>query len=537
MNKKPMIIVGAIFALIIIALIVYLVLSLTTDIFKSTSELFQRYLKESVENIDEIIDLSKEQDYINTLSQRNYTDNVNGSIKYTNSQGNVEKFNFTSEGITNNSDNNSYRKINIKYGEDYNILDVDYLQENQTYGLLFSNVVRQFVSANITNIEDFTNTFGINIEVLQKYNIPEIYNLVIKSKADIEKTCINYASKLNDNSFSKKQKIQITLNNEETKTVKTMYSLKLSKEQVKELYLEILKVIGNHDEINKINNEKVQFEEMNIFLYVLDNKTIRATVETKNDQIKLDFYENETNIKYSNITEQELKTINVDVKRGEQDTSIDYNDSYNNKVNIKYNISENTCNINFNIQNDNVKGIETDFNQNIETSNSTIEGIQKKFEEQPNINISQLDSNNRNSALNGLMQRIDTVLLKENNQVNSELLNICLQYNKELENKYQGIKEKRIKDFNNQFLSYSGNDVKKEIIYNLLDLSGRNMEKYEENGEDIFKIYLSEGTKNIKLAEELKSKIEKSDKQFSLNFGYDSEGKINIVEIRGYKKQ
>ncbi len=537
MNKKPMIIVGAIFALIIISLIVYLILSLTTDIFKPTSELFQRYLKEDVENIDKITDLSKEQDYINALIQKNYTDKVNGSIRYTNSSGNVEKFDVTSEGITNNSENNSYRKINIKYGENYNIMDIEFLQEKQTYGLLFSNVVRQFVSANINNKDDFTNTFGIDIEVLQNYNIQEIYNLAIKSKADIEKTCINYVSKLNDNSFSKNRTVQITLNNGDIKTAKTAYSLKLSKEQVKELYLEILKTLGIQKEVNRINNEKVQFEEMNIVLYVLDNKTMRATVETANNQIKIDFYENEFDIKYSNITEQELKTLNVVIKRDEQDTSIEYSDSYNNKANIKYNISENACNIKLNIQNDNVKGIETDFNQNIEISNSIIEGIQKKLEEQPNINISQLDSNNKNFALNGLMKRIDAVLLKENNQVNSELLNICLQYNKELENKYQGIQEKRIKDFNNQFLSYRGNDVKKEIIYNLLDLSGRNMEKYEEEGEDIFRIYLSEGKNNIKLAEELKSKIEKSDKQFNLNFEYDSKGKINIVEIRGYDKQ
>ena len=153
------------------------------------------------------------------------------------------------------------------------------------------------------------------------------------------------------------------------------------------------------------------------------------------------------------------------------------------------------------------------------------------------IAANQLDPNNKNSALNGLMKRIDAVLLKENNQVNSEVLNLWIKFNKELENKYQGIKEKQIKEFNNQFLSYSGNDVKKEIIYNLLELSGRNMEKYEEDGEDIFRIYLSEGTRNIKFADELKSKIEKSGKQFNVNLGYDSDGKINIVEIRGYKKQ
>ena len=44
MNKKPMILVGAAFAVVIIALIVYLILSLTTDLFKPTNEIYQKYL-------------------------------------------------------------------------------------------------------------------------------------------------------------------------------------------------------------------------------------------------------------------------------------------------------------------------------------------------------------------------------------------------------------------------------------------------------------------------------------------------------------
>ena len=74
MNKKSMIIAGIGFGIIIIALIVYLILTLATDLFKPSSEIFQRYLKESVDNINQISDLSKEQEYINTLTQNNYKD-------------------------------------------------------------------------------------------------------------------------------------------------------------------------------------------------------------------------------------------------------------------------------------------------------------------------------------------------------------------------------------------------------------------------------------------------------------------------------
>ena len=105
-----------------------------------------------------------------------------------------------------------------------------------------------------------------------------------------------------------------------------------------------------------------------------------------------------------------------------------------------------------------------DIAQNLETSNSVIEGIQKKFENQANINITNLKVSERNIALNGLLQRIDKVLTKENNQINSEILNVWLNCNKTLEQQYQGAKEKQKQIFNNQFLTYKGQNVEKEII-------------------------------------------------------------------------
>ena len=106
-----------------------------------------------------------------------------------------------------------------------------------------------------------------------------------------------------------------------------------------------------------------------------------------------------------------------------------------------------------------------------------------------------------------------------------------------MESEYQGIKEKIKNEYNNKFLAYRGQNIEKEIIFNLLDLSGLNMEKYEEIGEESFKIYLSQGTNNVNLAKEIRSKIENSSKIFNVNFGFNSEGKVNIIEIRGYEKQ
>ena len=55
------------------------------------------------------------------------------------------------------------------------------------------------------------------------------------------------------------------------------------------------------------------------------------------------------------------------------------------------------------------------------------------------------------------------LLTRENNQVNSELINIWNQKKKKMESEYQSIKEKLKNEFNNRFLAYRGQNVKKEI--------------------------------------------------------------------------
>ena len=540
MNKKPMIIVGAIFGLIIIALIVYLILTLTTDIFKPTSEVFQRYLKQGIQNIDGILDLSKEKEYYNTISTSNYRDNTNINIKYINNQGNDEVFNINSEGINNHSEKKSYRLFNIKYNQNYDVLKTEYLQDNNTYGILFSDVAKKYISANIDEFDNFLNTIGFNMQDVNKEDLYEFIDFTINRREDIGKAIFDYINKLNNNKFGKKKSVSITMNNNEEKITQSYY-LNLSSVNTKELILEVLKKLDQQEEINKINTEKIDFPELDIIIYVLKNNILRISIEQENNQIRIDFDENEINVKYTNITDNDIRTINLDMKKEEEGKSIVYDDSFNNKVSAKYSFNEENnnkiANIKLNVSNDYIKGIEIELNQNLETSNTIIEGIQKSFESEPNINITNLNANDRNSALNSLIKRIDALLINKNNQLNSEVINIWINANKKLETKYQGIKEKQIYDFNDQFLPYGGQNVEKQIIYNLLDLSGRNMEKYEKTGEDLYRVYLSQGQKNEKMADEIKQIIEKADKKFNVNFEYDKEGKISTVVIQGYKEQ
>ena len=540
MNKKPMIIVGVLFGIIIIGLIVYLVLSLTTDIFKPASEMFNTYFKQDISEINKIIDFSKEQEYVKTLTQENYRDNTNINFEYTNSKGIKEKFNIKSSGIVNNSENNSYKTIGIKYGEDFEIMNLEYLKENNTYGILFSNVVKQFISANINEFTDILDIFGIDKTIVEKYDLSEILDIIINKKQSIENTCITYINNVKENRFKKNKNVKISLNNGEDKTGNE-YTLTLYKDETKALYLEILKELGKQKEINEINETKRQFSETQISIFVVDNKTIRITGEIENKQVKIDFIDNELDIKYNDINTEEIKTFNIDIKKEEQNTSIKYSDSYNNIINLEYSLGEEistkSAKISVDFQNDYIKQSNVALAQDIEISNSKIDGISKNFENQLNVNISNLKLTDKNIALNGLLKRIDSLLIKKNNQLNSELINAWINYNSVVEEKYQGLKEKQKNIFNNQFLAYKGQDVEKQLIYNLLELAGRNMKEYKTVGEDSFNIFITEGIQNTKDIEELKTQIKKSEKKFNIDFGYDSEGKINLIKIQGYDER
>lgn len=540
MNKKPMIIVGVFFGIIIIGLIVYLVLSLTTDIFTKASEIFQTTLQNNMSNINNSIDLSKEQDYIKTLLESNYRENTKIIFKYTNSKENVENFNIMLSGITNNSEKNSYKNTIIKYGEDLNIMSFQYLRENKKHGLLLSNIVDQFVCADIEKIEDLLDIIGIDKQKIEEYDLSEVENVFVNKKENLEKICLEYIKNVNDKRFQKKKDVQVTLNNGETINA-NMCSVQLSKDQTKELYIEILKELGKQLEIKEINTAKRQFSETEIAMYTVDKKIARLTIEVENKQIKIDFMDYGLNIKYNEITTEEIRTHNVEVKKQNSNTSIKYSDSYNNKVNLEYDLSEDTskknAKIRFDMQNDYIKGVDLYISQDIECSNTKIDGFLKSFSKNANIDLSNLKTTDKNNAINGLLHRINSLLINRNNQINSEILNYWINFNKKLEEQYRDLKNQQKKVFNNQFLTYKGQNVEKEIIYNLLELAGRNMRKYETVGEDSFNIYISEGMQNIELAEEVKNKIQNLDKSFNISFGYNSDGKINLIKIQGYDEQ
>ncbi len=538
MSKKPMIIVGILFSLIIIALTVYLVLSLTTDMFKSKSEIFQKHFFSGIDKAEKVLEFSEENEYVNTLLQKNYKDNTKINIKYLNSNNDNEVFNIMSNGITNNTSSNSFKRVLIKYG-DTELMNLEYLRENKNVGLLFTDIVKQFVSIDTEKAEDFLKYIGYNGSLTLDSEIKKIWDISKDKKEDIKNIVIKTVKQIDSKSIIKNKASQITLNNGEEKIVSS-YSVVLSKDKVKEIILDIFDLFDNQEGIGLINKNEIIIPEAILSLYIENNSILRIETEIDNNQIYIDFFENELNFKYRKISNESIDTYYFDIKKQDEDIYMKYEDSNRNNVNMKYRINSEANSLNSKIEisykNDFIKEIDFNIEQLLETSDNTIEGIEKKYENIDYFNLSKLKESEKSSALIGLLRKIDTLISNKNGQFNSEILSVFLQENRKIQAQIQNRKESLKKNFNNQFLPYQGQNIEKEVIYNLLDLVGRNMDKYIITGEDKYRIYISEEKKNIKLAEELKEKIEKSDKDFSISFEFDSEGRVNVIRIQGFKK-
>lgn len=540
MSKKPMIIVGLIFGLIIVFLTVYLILSITTDLFKPTSEVFQKYLTKSLDKIDNFLDFSKEQELINILQNGNYKESSKINLKYLNSKNENEIFSVLVNGIVNNSINNSFKTIGINYGEE-EFMNLEYLRENQTKGLLFKDIVKQFISSNAENFEEIFKYFDVYVDdSFSSDSIEKRFKPIVDKKEEIQNIIIKEIKEIGSKKYNKKRKVKITLNKGDEKDA-TEYSLKMTEDDVKKIYLEFLKTVDNQEEINRISNPTIKLPEINIYLYVEKGNILSAKIDTESIQIDLYFYDDEVNIKFKNLLDNDNYSTSINVKKEEQNKKIDFEDSYRNNINLTYSTNKDSnkqnTNIQISIKNDNIKSFEINAEQEIEISENLIEGIEKNYENISNFNLSTMNEGTRNIALNDLIKKIDTLINSKNSKFNSEILDMIIELDKRIQIHLQEIKEKQKREFNNQFLPYEGQKVEKEAIFNLLELIGRNVEKYVTTGEDKYRVFILEGSKNTKLAEELKEKIEKADKDFSVKFEYNSEGKINAIRIQGYENK
>ena len=537
MNNKLIIkIVIAALIIIVIGLIACIVLYINTDLLKPNSKLFQKYIEQSGEQINNILDFSTEKEYISVLKENKYTDNTQVVLKYTNNQNKEEIFNINSTGSTDSENKNSYRTINVKYGNSTDVINLEFLQENEMYGILFSDLVQQFVNIDTSDADDLLNNLDLDLDKYKKYDYRNEFDIISNKKEDIEDIFTKYIKNIDKEQYSAQSEKMITLSNGKSITTQS-YTLTLNSSQSKKLATQIFEKLNYSDLIDKMTTENGEFPELTIVEYVLEGNTYRVTLELGNYTIKIDLMENTLNFEYNKVEDDENKTYTYNFEKLENKMILKYTDYKENSIDLSVSINKNDNNYNgefdFSINTQNIKGVTVDVLQNLQVAD-TVE-IAKNFASQKVVLLNNLNTETLDSALYDLLKKIDNKILNVQQNKSSELLNLFLEKTDTLESKYQGLKQKEIKDFNNKFLTYRGNNVDKSIMYNLIDLAGKNMQSYQLNGKNKITIYIEEKKDNTSMIKEIKENIEKMEyDNYSVSFEYDSKGKINRIIIENY---
>lgn len=537
MNNKLIIkIVIAALIIIVIGLIACIVLYINTDLLKPNSKLFQKYIEQSGEQINNILDFSTEKEYISVLKENKYTDNTQVVLKYTNNQNKEEIFNINSTGSTDSENKNSYRTINVKYGNSTDVINLEFLQENEMYGILFSDLVQQFVNIDTSDADDLLNNLDLDLDKYKKYDYRNEFDIISNKKEDIEDIFTKYIKNIDKEQYSAQSEKMITLSNGKSITTQS-YTLTLNSSQSKKLATQIFEKLNYSDLIDKMTTENGEFPELTIVEYVLEGNTYRVTLELGNYTIKIDLMENTLNFEYNKVEDDENKTYTYNFEKLENKMILKYTDYKENSIDLSVSINKNDNNYNgefdFSINTQNIKGVTVDVIQNLQVAD-TVE-IAKNFASQKVVLLNNLNTETLDSALYDLLKKIDNKILNVQQNKSSELLNLFLEKTDTLESKYQGLKQKEIKDFNNKFLTYRGNNVDKSIMYNLIDLAGKNMQSYQLNGKNKITIYIEEKKDNTSMIKEIKENIEEMEyDNYSVSFEYDSKGKINRIIIENY---
>ena len=490
-----------------------------------------------------MVDISSEDAYIQFLQGNNYNDNTTIALSYKNSVEVPENFNITVEGSTDNQNKNSYRKINVKYGENAEITNIEYLQENNLYGLLFPGVIGPFATVDLTDKEAAVNKLHIDqkqyTDIINKYKISDIIKALKDKKQSVIQVINNHKASLDSKQFSKRRNKIITLSNGESAETNE-YSLKLSSDQTKKLFRDIAKELEDEELIEIINTSYREFPTSSITIYVQEDKTVRTVLEFDNRTIKIDLYQNQLYAEYEEKAEEQVLQAKLTITKQDQNKKISYEDSRNNIINAEILTALTTtgaeANLKFSVQTEAIKGIDVAVQQKLEQSDNI--QIEKKFENTSKILLTDLESSALNKALSQLIARINANLQTvQNNNINSQLLNIVIEFNSQLKKKYEELQDSKENRYNNQFLLYQGNNVEKNIVYNLMDVVGKNIKDYRVNEKNELKIYLQEGNVNEAKTKELKEIVKNARSNYNINFEFDSNGKVSIILLRLYEKQ
>ena len=539
-KKRRMVIGLTILFLLIIILAILLTLYFTTDMFKSNKTLFEKYLLQGMAQISNLHD-ETHMNELNQLLENNKEQNVlKGNITYEeNGQKDnvINNINLEITGQTDKKENYNYQDISLTDENEQTLYKAEYINDNNIYGLRLDGI-KQFVSTDLEKSTDENNKAKI-WEDLKNINIEDYLGFSEEEKQTLQTRYFNVINNgTNENSFTKQKNVTLIIN--EQNYTANAYIFSLTKEELNNIYIEILNQIKTDDIIlkklenldNKINeyNDIMQNGKKSKIKEEIVNKITEKTEEIKNsnigsDQRRIIVYESqgkpislgiengESKIYINTIDEENKKFFEIEeTKETEKENSSDFiiekNIQENNEqIIVTYNKVvddekiENTLDYTRKLENDTVN-VDFKLNRKIKEFNievnlnnviKIVNNLDKiELDETNNVLLEDLDEDNKNNILNILNENKNSQQNRINEKITQEtfdniLINLELKQAGAEEIGNDGtISETERNRFNSNFEFYEGEEVSKENVLKLIEVAKNNLDdikvtKYKED--------------------------------------------------------
>lgn len=546
-KKRRAILISVILVILLIIATVCIVLYATTDMFKSNDALFEKYARQLLENLDDILNEEHMTEMEEILNNNKLTSETTATINYNENSDTSHPINNIQMNISGEEEKATgynYKDITVTQNDE-TVAGVEYIEDGNIAGVRL-NGIRQYISTNIDNeneneIYNLYELIHTNISGLFGLNSDEWNTLKEKYVGIIWKNIANA-------NFSKQTGMALEINGVQYNT--NVYSVTITKEQFNNIYIQVLqelekdeailsKIEAIDNKMNEYHNFMQDGETSNIKQDFIDeiNNTIQKiqNFNIGNDQRTISVFEsNGVAISLSIDTEEDF--VGLDVINGEGSHFINVlgnekieegekENSFNLKIEkmaatndetviVQYNTvqegeeTKNECSISRKMENSNVNS-NVNFNRSVEqntleiaveTNTNIVNDFEKKeelVENENNIMIESLNDeqkeNVRNNVQGNITNQINTFLqVVPLENINQMLINLNLM-EEELDDLSGGetVTEVEKNRFNSNFELFEGEHITKERVEELIDIAKENLgdvriTNYREQGEERF---------------------------------------------------
>ena len=588
-KKKNTIIIICLVVFIVMIATTLILLYINTDMFKSNATLFAKYLGQSVDNVNTVYQEIGKSQYDELLKQNKYTTQTQVKVNVIedrgttaeNSQNSINPLQLKIDGQVDSSNQYNYQDIQL-LNQDKKVAEIEYIQNENTYGIRFSDLFNQYLLVNNENLKELLKKAGYSQEEIEKMpdtitfgdDLKGIFELSEEERQKLKTTYINIIhTNVSKDNFSKEknQSIQIDGNS----IYANAYSLTLTKEQMNNLYIKMLEqckqdeiILNKLDKmqtlldlfnqnsnpillreqfvqeiekiINQITKNNIGQEESKIIVYENKGTTLKITIQNPDYEINIDTLslqnEKYTQVSYHDTKKEQLlicksnnEETNINLKNIENEKTTEYNLLIEEKINGNNGIKNVTA-----TYENNTSLVEATIQQEINSVNQFTEEMVLKKENA--INLSELEEESLQSIVkqvkNGVSQKIAEIMSNDIKKEDIwEVLKIIGLVKEGQSFEVMGVTEAEKNRFNSKFEILQGENLESSNVVNLIQAIENNFIDMEVISNTELRLKLDRANKNEEVVNTLTSFIEENkNRKYNAKIEYDeTTGLVNGI--------